>query len=566
MPEKSRKNKDILRFVVLLAAVIVANWLASSVVLRWDLTSDKRYTLAEITREFLSDIDEPVFAHVYLSGDLNVGFERLSRATREKLEEFGIYSDNELDYRFVDPSGNDDEAERAKKKLKELGLEPVPVFEAEDDGSRKKIMVYPYLIFQHGDNEIAVNLLKNMQGRSGAENLNASVEGLEFKLTDALRRLLIDEMQKIAFLEGHGELGELDVIDITDELSKYYQVDRGNPGKNPEMLDPYEALIVAGPTEEFSEPEKYAVDQYIMNGGRVLWLVDGMEVSMDSLRMQSNTVGVPLDINMNDQLFRYGFRINPVLVQDVQSGVVPVNVSAPGESPQFVPMPWTFSPLLNTNMRHPVTRNVSVVKGEFVSSVDTVGNDLNTTVTPLLQTSRHSRERQSPVYINMAEVREEPRRKNFPQSNIPVAYAAEGEFPSVFQNRSMPPEVNHSGKEKKNVSDATRMIVVGDGDVIKNEVRQRETNDPRILPLGFEEPTKRTYGNKQFILNAVNYLTDDEGWMQLRTRNYKLRMLNRDKVANEGDFWKMLNLGLPLLLVLVAGFAVPFVRKQRFGK
>ncbi|MFW5753398.1 MAG: gliding motility-associated ABC transporter substrate-binding protein GldG [Marinilabiliaceae bacterium] len=566
MPEISRKNKDILRFAGLLVVVIAVNWLASSVVSRWDLTSDNRYTLADITREFLSDIDEPVFAHVYLSGDLNVGFERLSRATREKLEEFGIYAGNDLDYRFVDPTGNDDEAKRAKEKLNELGLDPVPVFEAEDDGSRKKTMVYPYLIFQHGDNEIAVDLLKNMQGRSGAENLNASLEGLEYKLTDALRRLLLDQMQKIAFLEGHGELGELDVIDITDELSKYYQVDRGNPGNNPGMLEPYEALIIAGPTERFSEPEKYSIDQYIMNGGRVLWLVDGMEVSMDSLRIQSNTVGVPLDVNLNDQLFRYGFRINPVLVQDVQSGVVPVNVSAPGESSQFVPMPWPFRPLLNTNMRHPVTRNVSVVRGQFVSSVDTVGDDMNTTVTPLLQTSRHSREMQSPVYINMAQVREEPRRENFPQSNIPVAYAAEGEFPSVFQNRSVPPEISQSGKEKKSVSDPTRMIVVGDGDIIKNEVKRRDSNNPRILPLGFEEPTNRTYGNKQFVLNAVNYLTDDEGWMQLRTRNYQLRLLNRDKIANEGDFWKMFNLGLPLLFVLLAGFAVPFIRKQRFGK
>ena len=376
----------------------------------------------------------------------------------------------------------------------------------------------------------------------------------------------MDENRKIAFLEGHGELSELDVYDISNELSKYYQIDRGNPGNNPQMLEPYEAVIVARPTESFTEAEKYALDQYVMNGGRVLWLIDGIEVSADSLRMKSNTVGLPPELNLNDQLFRYGFRINADLVQDVQAGIVPVNVAAPGESPRFVSMPWIFNPLLNTNMNHPVTSHVNLVRGEFVSSIDTVGNDLNTTVTPLLQTSRHSRKMQSPVYINMAQVTEEPRRENFPLSNITVAYAARGEFPSVFRHRAVPPGVSASDTEKKNVSVPTRMIIVGDGSIIKNDVKQRESDNPGIMPLGYEKPTNRTYGNKQFILNAVNYLTDDEGWMKLRTRNYRLRLLNRDKVANEGGFWKTLNLGLPVLLVLLAGLMIPFIRKQRFGK
>lgn len=566
MSETSKKEKDIFRFLGLLAIVFVLNFLASSVVLRLDLTTDKRYTLADITREFLSEIEEPVFARVYLAGDLNVGFERLSRSTREKLEEFGVYAGNSLDYQAIDPSGGDEDANHAKKRLQELDLEAVPVYEAEEDGSQKQTMVYPYLLLQHGDNEIAVDLLENMSGQSGAENLNASIEGLEYKLTDALRRLMMDEKRKIAFLEGHGELGELDVIDITDELSRYYQVDRGNPGSDPQMLDPYEALIIARPTKAFSEPEKYAVDQYIMKGGRVLWLVDAIGASLDSLRNTSQTVGLPLDVNLDDQLFRYGFRINPVLVEDVQAGVVPVNVASSGNSPRFVPMPWTFSPLLNTNKRHPITRNVNVVRGEFVSSVDTVGGDLNTRVTPLLQSSRNSRERQSPVYISMAQVREEPKRENFPQSHLPVAYSAEGEFPSVFNNRPAPPEVDHTPEDKRDMSEPTRMVVVGDGDVIKNDVKQRESNNPQIMPLGFDESTNQTYGNKQFILNAVNYLTDEEGWMRLRNRNYQLRLLDRDKVANESGFWKMLNVGLPLLLVVMAGLLVPFVRKQRYGK
>ncbi|MFO7864643.1 MAG: gliding motility-associated ABC transporter substrate-binding protein GldG, partial [Salinivirgaceae bacterium] len=484
---------------------------------------------------------------------------------REKLDEFGVHAGTDLDYQFIDPSGNDEEAKRAKEQIESFGLDPVPVFEAREDGSRKRSLVYPFMVIQSGDSEIAVDLLENIPGQSGAENLNASIEGLEYKITDALRRLLTEEMRKIAFLEGHGELDELDVIDITDALSKYYQVDRGNPGSNPEMLNEYEALVIARPTRSFSEPEKFAIDQYIMNGGKVLWLLDAINASMDSLQNNMQTMGLPLDVNLDDQLFRYGFRINPVLVQDVQAGVVPVNVAPPGESSRFVPMPWIFNPLLNTNTKHPVTRNVNVVKGEFVSSIDTVGDNLNTTVTPLLRTSRHSRTMKSPVYISLAHVEEQPRRENFPESHIPVAFAAKGEFSSVFTNRGMPPEVNYPAEKKRDVSEPTRMIVVADGDIIKNEIRQRESNNPGIMPLGFDESTNQTYGNKQFIMNAINYLTDEEGWMALRTRNYRLRLLDRDKVANESNYWKMLNLGLPLLLVLVAGFVVPFVRKKRFG-
>jgi ABC-2 type transport system permease protein len=405
-----------------------------------------------------------------------------------------------------------------------------------------------------------------MPGLSGAENLNASIEGLEYKFTDAMRRLTMNDQRKIAFLEGHGELNETDVFDITKELSKYYQVDRGNPGGNPEMLQPYEAVIIARPVQKFTEPEKFAIDQYIMQGGRVLWLIDAINASMDSLRNTSQTVGLPFDLNLNDQLFRYGFRINADLVQDVQAGLIPVNVAPAGQSSRFVPMPWIFNPILNTNSLHPVTRHVKPVRAEFASSIDTVGENPGTTSTPLLQTSRHSRVMQSPVYISLAHVREEPLRENFPQSFIPIAYASVGRFPSVFAHRPAPPKSNFPPEKQRNISKPTKMIVVADGDIIKNEVRRRDTNNPRIVPLGFDEITNQTYGNKQFILNAVNYLTDDEGWMDLRTRIFQLRLLDRDKVANESNFWKWLNMGFPLLLVIIAGVIVPIIRKWRYGR
>ncbi|WP_291854559.1 Gldg family protein, partial [Marinilabilia sp.] len=264
MSGKSNKQKDLVNFGFLLAAVLVVNVLASSLVARLDLTAEKRYTLAGISKDFLSQMEQPVFARVYLSGDLNVGFSRLSQSVEDKLDEFGVYAGSNLDYRFIDPTGSGDESKQAIKQMEELGLEPVPVYEAKEDGSRSRTLVYPYLVFQSEDAEIPVNLLENDPGQSGAGNLNSSVEMLEYKLTDGIRRLLTEDMPRIAFLEGHGEYEEIDVVDITDALSRYYQVDRGNPGSSPEMLKPYEALIVAGPRKEFSEDEKFAVDQYIM--------------------------------------------------------------------------------------------------------------------------------------------------------------------------------------------------------------------------------------------------------------------------------------------------------------
>ncbi|MGQ1889897.1 gliding motility-associated ABC transporter substrate-binding protein GldG [Thermophagus sp. OGC60D27] len=558
-------HKGMSRFLIILAAALVINTLLSDTIARWDLTHEKRYTLAEITKEYLSNLDEPLFAHVYLEGDLNPGFERLARSVKEKLDEFHVYAKKNIDYQFVNPEKKSPEAQIALDRLKNHDLSPVPVYEAKEDGTRKRTLVYPYLVWQKDSLEIAVNLLENIPGQSGAENLNASAEALEYKLTDAMRRLTTKEKRKIAFLEGHGELEELDVIDITDELSKYYQVDRGNPGGNPEMLQPYEALIIARPTQRFSETEKFAIDQYIMQGGRVLWLIDPIHASLDSLRRASQTVGLPFDLNLDDLLFRYGFRINANLVQDVQSSLIPVNVAPPGETSRFVAMPWIFNPLLNTNSLHPVTRNVAPIKTEFISSIDTVGEDLQTETVLLLRTGRHSRLMPSPVYISLAQVQEQPRRESFPQSYIPVAYAAEGRFQSVFTHRSIPPDSNFPPEKRRNLSEPTKMIVVADGDIIKNEVRRRETNNPRIVPLGFDETTNQTFGNKQFILNAINYLTDNQGWMMLRGRSFQLRLLDRDKVANESLYWKWLNLGIPLLWVLIVGILIPLIRKWRFG-
>ncbi|MGQ1947782.1 gliding motility-associated ABC transporter substrate-binding protein GldG [Geofilum sp. OHC36d9] len=555
------RKRDLLQLLLVLAAVALFNLISTYWFFRWDLTAEKRYTISPVTVELMKQLDKEVMVKIYLGGDLTVDFQRLSRATREMLDEVGRFSGATFTYEMIDPL----KQPQALSDLKDFGLNAVPVFDTEADGRKTQFNIYPYAIFGMGGYQVSVSLLDNLSGRSGVENLNSSMESLEYKVVDAIRRLKTDETPSVAFLEGQSELDELDVYDITEALSQYFQVDRGVLGRDAHSLDNYKVVIVAKPQTAFSEKDKLILDQYIMRGGRVLWLVDAVNVTLDSLRHASETVGLATDINISDMLFRYGVRINPELVQDVQAALIPVNVSQPGEKAQLEPMPWMFNPLLNTNLQHPVTRNVNVVKTEFASSIDTVGeNDVTKTI--LLQTGRFSRRMPVPVFISLAMVSERPVPEAFNQSGIPVAVALEGHFQSLFANRPIPPGVDFSSEELMKNSKATRMIVVADGDVIRNEVRQRHGAQPQAIPLGYDELSHQMFGNKQFVVNAVNYLADDEGWMALRNRSYELRLLNREVLANSLTFWKWFNVSLPLMLLLILGVVLPLRRRYKYGR
>lgn len=562
MTSNISRNRDLKHLTIVMAAIVIINLISAEWFYRIDLTSEKRYTLAPVTRAFLRNIDHEILVKVYLTGDLNVGFQKLSKATREMLDEIRYVAGSNLRYEIVDPNNE----ANARDVLKEFELSAVPVFETAADGRKIQSRVYPYLLFHVNDHEAPLNLLENMPGLSGAENLNISIESLEYKIMDVLRRLMGEEKPAVAFLEGHGELDELDVMDITDELSGYYQVDRGSLTHDAYILDAYKVLIIAKPQKAFSQRDKFVIDQFIMRGGSVLWLVDAVNVTLDSLRRSTQTLGLASDINISDQLFRYGVRINHVLLQDIQSAMIPINVSAQGDAPKLVPVPWLFNPLLSTALDHPVTRHVNVVKGEFVSSIDTVGHHEGVLREVLLSTGRYTREMAVPVFITLAMVNEKPEREEFRKAYVPVAVSMEGVFQSAFTNRPVPPGVNIRPADVKQQSISTRMIVVADGDIIRNEVRLRHSGSPQVLPLGFDELSNQTFGNKQFVLNAVNYLADDQGWMALRGRNYELRLLNRDMLTNEITFWKSLNIAFPLVVLVIAGLIIPFWRKRRFGK
>ncbi len=562
---QSNKSKDIWQLLLILVVVLLVNIVSFNWFFRVDMTSEKRYTLSDKTKSFLEDLDGAVYVKVYLEGDLNVGFKKLSQASKEMLDEFRVYAGSNVEYSFIDPmEGNSKEQKERLEELEQLGMAPQQVFEASEDGRNTRSLVYPYALVYYNGKQLPIRLLENIQGNSGAENLNRSIEALEYKLADAFRRLTSTEKPKIAFLEGHGELDELDVVDITDYLSQFYQVDRGVLGNDPNILDPYKAIIIAKPQSKFSESDKFIIDQYFMKGGSVLWLVDAVNVTVDSLRKTGESIGLLSDYNIDDQLFKYGVRINPDLIEDIQAGMIPVSVAKPGQQQSIVPAPWLFNPLLQPQSSSEVTRNLNVVASEFVSSIDTVNTSLDIKRQVLLRTSQYSKLNQVPVFIALAMVNLKPDRAEFVHSYLPVAVAQEGKFKSIFENRLVPSNITPKPQvitESKN----SKMIVVADGDIIKNKVRFKDTN-PKILPLGYDEMTNQTFGNKDFIANAVNYLCDDEGWMQLRNRSYSLRLLDKSKIADNSLYWKLLNLLLPLFILLILAVLMFGYRKYRYRR
>lgn len=556
-----KKSLHIILFVVTVLAVY---FISERYFFRIDLTSEKRYSLSDNTKNLLKSMDKELAVTVYLDGDLNAGFLRLRKATKEMLDEFDAYAGAKVRYSFDNPSAGATNEERDKKyeELEKRGMRGILVHDRDQEGQAMQKVVFPWIEISYNGKKRPVNLLKNIPDKSGEENLNTSIETLEYEITDAIRLMTTTEVPKVAFLEGHGEWVQPLVYDMSQELSRYYQVDRGAITDDPSILDNYKALIVAGPTEKFSEKDKYAIDQYIMKGGKVLWMVDGARISLDSLSTASQTVGIENNVNLSDQLFNYGVRINADLVQDVQCLLIPVNTARMGDQPKYEPMPWYYSPLALTVPVHPISKNLAPVKTEFVSSIDFVNDELQVVKTPLLVTSTGTHVQNVPSIVSMEVVNIEKNGYYFNRRNMIVGSVLEGVFPSAFKNRMVPEGIKTSEKALTE-SKPTKMVVIADGDVIRNDVQGKGEN-MNILPLGYDRYMNQQFSNKEFLLNAVNYLTDDDGWMALRSREIKLRLLNKPAIIGQRTFWQVTNVVLPLLLVGLFGLVFNFVRKRKY--
>ena len=534
--------------IVVLVALVVINLLMSYIVWRWDMTDDKRYSISAPTKALLQDLDAPLTITLLLDGEMNAGFLRLQKATQELVEELGVYAAG--GYQLLG----------APEQLTTNGygnLEPTIVHERTHKGQTAQTIIYPYAIVQYHDRSQVVTLLKNQRGLSGEENLNHSIENLEFAFAEAIRSLTQDTIEKIAFLEGHGELDEHDVYDLTQQLAKYYQIDRGTLGTVSGVLDDYKAVIIADPQMPFSETDKYILDQYIMQGGRILWVVNGVRFSDDYLASEGYTPIIALDLNINDMLFRYGVRINHALVQDLQCLPVPVDVSHDPNQPNWQPMPWTFAPLLLTSQVSPITRNVAQVTATMASAIDIVGEDDGIRKEVLLATSSASRLTSAPAKVDLSMGSDS---EGFNQAFVPVAVSLEGVFPSIYAHLLPPEEVTLTTPLLRE-SKPTRQIVVAAGSAIRNDWQQGQP-----LPLGYDRYTQMQFGNRDFMVNAVLHLTDDQGWLQLRQKEFTLRLINDQRARQTRIAAQVISIVIPLALLAIVGGAVLILRRKRYVK
>ena len=534
--------------IVVLVALVVINLLMSYIVWRWDMTDDKRYSISAPTKALLQDLDAPLTITLLLDGEMNAGFLRLQKATQELVEELGVYAAGGYQLLGV------------PEQLTTNGygnLEPTVVHERTHKGQTAQTIIYPYAIVQYHDRSQVVTLLKNQRGLSGEENLNHSIENLEFAFAEAIRSLTQDTIEKIAFLEGHGELDEHDVYDLTQQLAKYYQIDRGTLGTVSGVLDDYKAVIIADPQMPFSETDKYILDQYIMQGGRILWVVNGVRFSDDYLASEGYTPIIALDLNINDMLFRYGVRINHALVQDLQCLPVPVDVSHDPNQPNWQPMHWTFAPLLLTSQVSPITRNVAQVTATMASAIDIVGEDDGIRKEVLLATSSASRLTSAPAKVDLSMGGDG---EGFNQAFVPVAVSLEGVFPSIYAHLLPPEEVTLTTPLLRE-SKPTRQIVVAAGSTIRNDWQQGQP-----LPLGYDRYTQMQFGNRDFMVNAVLHLTDDQGWLQLRQKEFTLRLINDQRARQTRITAQVISIVIPLALLAIVGGAMLILRRKRYVK
>ena len=540
--------------------VLLLNCLSANLFFRIDLTSDKRHSVSQPTKQLMAGLNEEVEVTIYLDGEMNSGFLRLKRSVAELLDELSIYAPEGITYSFTNPTSLPQEEQKQLMQLfAENGISPTTIYERNRDGKSVQRLLFPWLRISYGDKQQWVSLLKNIKGNSGEENLNISIESLEFQLTDAIRLLTQKEIQKIAFIEGHGELSDYNTWDISLALSRYFQIDRGVLGTDASVLDDYKAIIIAAPTQPFSENDKYIIDQYIMRGGRVLWLIDGVRLDENSLSTTGMSPTIPMDVNLTDMLFRYGVRVNPMIVQDQQCLLVPVNVASEGEPAHFEPMPWYFAPLLLTSPNHPVSRNLPQVTGTFVSCLDMVGENENLRRDVLLATSNATHIISAPAAINVEEIELTP--DYFNLAYVPVAVALDGVFPSLFAHRLMPQNItNAPAKLKESVP--TKQIVMASGSFISNDIQ-----DGQPLPVGYDRYTQTQFGNRDFFVNALLYLTDDQGWINLRNKQLKIRLINKNIATNARLPLQLLSCYLLFLGLFSFGCAVAFtgIAKRAVG-
>ncbi|UPT69799.1 MAG: gliding motility-associated ABC transporter substrate-binding protein GldG [Flavobacterium sp. JAD_PAG50586_2] len=559
----SATKNNFKKIAITIVFIVILNLAGHFLYKRFDLTSDKRYTLSETTLTIVDQVKKPLYIDVFLEGDFPGEFKKLQTETQQLLEEFKSQNSNII-FQFVNPMEDAEDKNKIIQSFLERGLTPVNVT-VNDKGQQTQEVVFPWAVATCGNRSIKVPLLKNMMGASTAEKVVSSVQHLEYAFTNAINVVAKTKQKKVAVIQGNGELHDILIADFVKSVKDNYYIGpftldsvAKSPNESLKYLKKYDLAIIAKPTEAFSDEEKQVLDQYIINGGKAIWLIDQVNMEMDSLYNQSGTnLAFPRDLNLNDMFFKYGIRFHPDLIFDLQNTPIALATGGEGSATQYTQYPWFYSPMVYPMSKNPIVSNLDGIKFQFTSPIEPLKNDIKQTV--LLQSSKYSRLVGTPSEISLKIVSERPEQKDFiGKGNYPVAVLLEGQFHSVYENRVLPfkdPTFKNTGKDSK-------MIVISDGDVIRNQLDKNF----QPLELGYDKWTNNLYANKEFMMNCVNYLLDDNGLINIRSKEVNLPLLDKEKVFANYTQSQVITVAVPIVILLLFGVVFTILRKRRYAR
>ncbi|MGB1042331.1 MAG: gliding motility-associated ABC transporter substrate-binding protein GldG [Tenacibaculum sp.] len=545
-------NKKLQNIAFAFVVILVLNYIANSVYKRFDLTVDKRYTLSKVTNNILNKFDETISINVYLEGEFPAEFKRLQIETRQFLEELKAINAN-IHFRFTNPKN-------IRKSLVKKGMMPSQLT-VEEDGDISEAIIFPWAEINYKNKTELVSLLPNSIAKTQEAQLQNAIEKLEFSFANALHNISLEKKQKIAVLAGNGELEDIHVYSLLSEVGKKYRLAKftldsvaTNAKKTLKELTEFDLAIIAKPTERFTEKEKLTIDQFITNGGKSLWMIDNNYADTDSLYNEGKMLAFPRDLNLTDLLFNYQVRVNNKLIQDLYAAKIPLATGNLGNQAQFKHLNWFYHPLVNGNPYHPITKNITPVRFRFTTQIDTLKGKIKKT--PLLVTSVLTKKIGTPNFVELQSIAKQPRENEYNNGPQLLAVLLEGKFTSAYKNRVKPFETPLFKTE----SNTNKMIVIADGDLGKNQILKGKPHD-----LALDKWTGEQFGNKEFLINAIDYLLDDSGLINLRNKTLKINLLDKQRAYKEKSFWQLINIGIPLVLLALFGFVFNYIRKKKYS-
>jgi ABC-2 type transport system permease protein len=554
------KNKsNLIKTVLVLIVLIVLNWIGTKVYKRFDLTQDQRYTLSQSALAIVKDVKSPLIVDVFLEGEFPSEFRRLRNETQQLLEEFSLNNPH-IKFNFINPLEDEKSRDNNIEQLMQRGLEPLQL-SVNISGKTSQELIFPWALASYNDQTVKIPLIKNKIGATQQEVVTISIQHLEYAFAEGFQKLVTPKSKKIAILKGNGQLEDRYLADFLQTVKEHYFIApftldsvATNAEATLKKLNDFDLIISAKPTEAFTEEEKLVLDQFTMNGGNSLWLTESILMDKDSLyNDEGRGIALINDLNLNDFFFKYGVRINPVIVNDMYSAPITIAMGE-GSNAQFQPLKWPYSPLAAGNPEHPITSNLNLVKFDFASQLDTLKS--STTKTILLQSSKLTKLEGVPKEITLQIVTQDPDPSTYTKGPQNLAVLLEGQFTSVYKDRIKP----FNSALNKDLSPDTKMIIIADGDVIKNDVVKNQPQE-----LGFDRWTGQSFGNKEFLLNAVNYLLSDGNLLNVRTKDINIAFLDAQKIEDRKTQWQLISIGLPLLILALFGLVFNYVRRRKYA-